>query len=241
MRCERRHRPDCGHFGGHPHPELLIQIAMIGVIAAILLPGWISEFHKGKACVDLLARGGAGACPLTGKPYAPGDVAACEKDHLPSSPRFPRQGGPPEQTLPAATGTDPVQVRPSFFWRWIAAPVLMTVCLLMMGGCAIFVLAGWRTALIPVLALLTGALALWVCARSAWTSQTLEASKGRVVHRRWILGVERAPLVYEGATAVVPVQTRPSEVQAVLVHGRQATPLAFMTLEDVARLDALLR
>jgi hypothetical protein len=235
-RCESRHRPDCGHFHG-THPEMMIQIAGIGIIAALLLPGWIAEFHKGKDCVDLLARGGSGPCPVKGQAHASG---ACSGDHLPSSPRF--SGGALTQTLPASsTSSDPVQIRPTFFWRWIGAPVLTLVCLTCMGGCAVFAMAGWRTALIPLLAVVLGGLALWACARSAWTSRTIEASKGRVVHRRWILGVERAPLVYEGATAVVPLQTRPSELQAVLVHGRRATPLAFMKMEDVARLDALLR
>ncbi|HEX7900123.1 MAG TPA: type II secretion system protein [Planctomycetota bacterium] len=240
-RCERRHRPDCGHIGGGPRPESLILIAVLGIMAAVLMPRWLTAFDKGKACVDLLARGGQGSCPVTGQAYPPGDDAACVAPHLPSAPRFPRAGGPPEQTLPAPAPYSALDLEPGFFWRWIAAPLVQIFCTVLVGICVIFMRNTEGPIGAPLAAALAGLVALVACVMSAWGSERVEASKGRVVHRRWMLGVERAPLVYEDAKALVPVQPKSGPLQAVVVHGRQATLLATMTVEEVARLDAALR
>lgn len=220
----------------------MIYLATIGIIAAVLIPRWIPDFHKGGACVDRLARGGEGACPVTGQAYAPGEYAVCSADHLPSSPRFPRTGGPPSQTLPAAEASSAIDLQPSFAWRWIGAPLLQIVGTLLVGGSLMAARRGdVRLIALPLLTAAAGMVAMVATVTSAWGSERIEGAKGRVVHRRWMAGVELAPRVYEGATAVVPVKPREGAIRAVLVHGRQATPLAYMRMEDVARLDAQLR
>ena len=216
-------------------------IAVIGIIAAVLMPRWLTAFDKGKDCVDLLARGGQGSCPVTAQAYPPGDEAACAAPHLPSAPRFPRAGGPPEQTLPAPPPYSALDLEPSFFWRWIAAPLVLIACAFLVVGSVRFAVRTDGPVGAPLVAAVAGIVALVACVMSAWGSESVEASKGRVVHRRWMLGVERAPLVYEDAKALVPVQPKSGPLQAVVVHGRQATLLAPMTLEEVARLDAALR
>lgn len=242
MRCERRHRKDCGHIGGRTPPELMIMTAFIGVVAACVVPGILADFHKGKVCVDLLARGGAGACPVTKKAYPPGESVTCDPEHLPSKPVFLRAGGPPEQTLPAPYDGRPVDIQPSFPWRWLAAPVILISL-----GLAIFVFCKMcashdpRVLLMALVSIGVAGAGIWFCLASAASSESVEAAPGRIVHRRWLLGAERSPRVLEGVTAVVPVKVS-GRLQAVAIQGRAAVPLTFVeSMEDVARLDARVR
>ncbi len=112
------HRGERGHFGGRPNLELMIVVAIIGIIAALAIPAYLNYYLKRHGrCLDVLLTAGEGTlpadskCPVTDQPYQvekkpEGDHLSCPGNHLATRPVVVRTAGSYEvrQTLPAYEG-----------------------------------------------------------------------------------------------------------------------------------------
>ena len=161
-----------GSFRG-ANIELMIVVAILGVIAAVALPFFLrSEAKAAAGCLDLLLAPKAGAaCPSSGTPYAPAEVdgvrtVACPApEHLPSAPRLVRAKDGTwrlEQTLPGyaggavelARGSAEIQESPgrlqiveraSGFVRWVVGPAgSFLLLVLAVVALVTFGIAAWR-------------------------------------------------------------------------------------------------
>lgn len=160
------------------------------------------------------------------------ETAGCSGRHLPHPPRYVRDEGGAwrlEQDLPAAAtvpqefvhGATTLQVsgggtvswvvmKPRFWWRWLVGPIVQILGLLYFLAFAVQV-SSRKEDRTPVSVLFLSLLAAVGFGWGAWVSiPTVEGSEAfefdsprrRVVHHRYLFGVERAPRTYEACDGV---------------------------------------
>jgi hypothetical protein len=195
------------------------------------------------------------------------------QNHLSRSPRYEREEGKSwrlEQDLPAASAVPSelvrgtrvlavsargaataLEVRPRWWWRYLVGPLLQLLGIVYIIAFFVQVLPKDRAPrgiiVMSLVAAVTFGWLGWNSIPSVEGSEAFEVdpAQGRVTHRRFLFGVERAPRVTEACDGIVFVQVRPKSWSLALLArgpgGRALTELVDGLPEDDAALASRLR
>lgn len=194
------------------------------------------------------------------------------KTHLLFAPRYERETGGAwrlEQSLPPLSpggdleigrpasyitaslkGTTPVVgIRPRFWWRWLVGPLVQILALVYVVSLPfqLHPKSGnpQGVMVVSVVAALVSAWSLWVTVPRVEGSQWFEfdAAQRRVIHRRFVFGVERAPVVYDSSDGVCFVRSATgwlSKGSLVLFHRSAGGRIVTELIDDLDDRDSAL-
>lgn len=223
----------------------------------------------------------AGAtCPVSGAVFAAvkkdgRETVACPdpKNHLVKPPRYEREEGKAwhlEQDLPAAPAAPPevgrkatylvastsgptsiVHVRPRFYWRWLAGPLIQLFAVVYIIALAVSLKPGDSTpAGVNVSLLILVISLIWISVNAMGTVEgsevfEIDPARRRVTQRRFLCGVEREPVVFNDCEGFAFVQVKSGSWSLELISGapknRQVTELVDGLSEGDAVLASWLR
>jgi len=242
---------------------------------------WDARDCIGRTAASADGRLPAGAtCPVSGAVFAVvkkdgRETVSCPdpKNHLVRPPRYEREEGKAwhlEQDLPAAPGAPPevgrnattlvastsgstsiVHVRPRFYWRWLAGPLIQLLAVVYIITLAVNLKADHSNPAGVTVSLLVVVISLiWVSVNAVGTVEGSEVfevdpARRRVTQRRFLFGVEREPVVFNDCEGFAFVKVSSGSWSLQLVSGapkdRQVTELVDGLSESDAVLASWLR